>query len=620
MTDDSTVKSELLNALQGQDPTSALVSTAGYFQDSRKIASDLWYLRGLVAEKAGDYPTTLYSFTKARDGLQGSADFLNHFGQFKLNAGQPRGAAEIFKKLVALVPENTDAETALATAYLESGDYRRSFTHWEKLFKKNRSEKSLQYLALTKALAKDYRTAFKLLDGVGERYRLLILDLFARAAFDQAAKIAMKATELWPRQASAWNYRGIIAAEQNCHEEAARSYDKALALNADDHEVLFNAANNMASIGRQQQAVAYYKQSLSYAPEDVRVLRNYGENIRFDVDDPVIKILETLSARQSMSPDDRASVLYTLGKAYDDIKKYNDAMHCFIKAGEIAAGMRAYSGADEVALLERIATLFEDVCLDAITKGQSASNKPVFIVGLPRSGTTLVEQILAGHEKVHAAGELSFLRDAVLDHVDGRIGRKTLPSWEFSDTVSGQIAPSLSGISKGYLDAITKLAPNAQRVIDKQPMNDRYLGFAALAFPGATIIHCVRDLRDTCISCISKNFDGAFAFTDSFEAMAVYAKAQRSIMSFWEHKFPGRIQIVSYEALVAAPEAEARKLIAAVGLDWSDRCLDFAASERVVKTASALQVRQDVYKTSVDRWKRYLPAAEPLIRLLDKAS
>ena len=130
--------------------------------------------------------------------------------------------------------------------------------------------------------------------------------------------------------------------------------------------------------------------------------------------------------------------------------------------------MRAYSGADEVALLERIATLFEDVCLDAIPKGQSASNKPVFIVGLPRSGTTLVEQILAGHEKVHAAGELSFLRDAVLDHVDGRIGRKTLPSWEFSDTVSGQIAPSLSGISKGYLDAITKLAPNAQRVIDKR--------------------------------------------------------------------------------------------------------------------------------------------------------
>lgn len=151
-------------------------------------------------------------------------------------------------------------------------------------------------------------------------------------------------------------------------------------------------------------------------------------------------------------------------------------------------------------------------------------------------------------------------------------------------------------------------------------MNDRYLGFAALAFPGATIIHCVRDLRDTCISCISKNFDGAFAFSDSFEAMAAYAKAQRSLMSFWENKFPGRIQTVSYEALVEAPEAEARRLVDAIGLDWSDRCLDFASSERVVKTASAQQVRQDVYTTSVDRWKRYLPTAEPLIRLLDKTS
>lgn len=372
MVDDSAIKSELLGALQGQDPASALVSTTGYFQESREITSDVWYLRGLVAEKAGDYPTTLCSFTKASEGLEGSADFLNHFGHFLLNAGQPRGAAEIFKKLVALVPDNTDALMALATAYLESGDYRRSFTIWEKLYKKSRTDEDLQYLILTKALSKDYRTAFKLLDGVGERYRLLILDLFARAAFDQAAKVAMKATELWPHQASAWNYRGNIAAEQNYNEEAARAFDKALALASDDHEILFNAANNLASIGRQQQAVAYYKQSMSHAPEDVRVLRNYGECIRFDVDDPVIKTLEELSAGPSLSPDDRASVLYALGKAYDDIKKYNDAMQCFIQAGEIAAGMRAYTGADEIALLDRIAILFEDVSTDAKTKGQSS--------------------------------------------------------------------------------------------------------------------------------------------------------------------------------------------------------------------------------------------------------
>ncbi|MEX0694971.1 MAG: sulfotransferase [Rhodospirillales bacterium] len=619
MLDDTDIKATLQSALQGPDPASALQRCAPYFMEDQQVPCDLWYLRGLVAEKARDYPKALASFTKANAGLGESADFLNYFGTFLLNSGQPWAALDPFKKCAALKPDAEAVQYGLAGAYLESGDYRRSFGQWEKLYKKSRSADHLHHMILSKALARDFRSAFKLLDAEGERYRLLIIALYSRQACDQAARIAARATELWPQQAGAWNYLGIIAARQNQTDEALRAYEKALALAPADHEILFNMANHLASIGRQQQAAEYYRQSLRLAPDDVRVLRNYGESVRFDADDPAIRTLEELSTRPNLPPEDRVSVLYALGKAYEDINQYNDAMRCFLKGGEVAAGLRACSVTDEIALLERVAALFDDIRIDGTTKGRSSSARPVFIVGLPRSGTTLVEQILAGHDKVHGAGELSYLRDAVLEHVDGRLGRKTLPSWEFTEPDADRIGPSLPAISRQYLDQITKLDPNALRVVDKQPMNDRYLGFAALAFPGATIIHCVRDLRDTCLSCVSKNFDAELAFADSFEAVAAYATAQRSLMAYWERKFPDRILTVSYEALVEEPEAEARRLIDAIGLDWSDRCLDFAASGRVVKTASARQVRQDVYKTSVNRWQRYLPAAAPLIRLLDNA-
>ncbi len=320
-----------------------------------------------------------------------------------------------------------------------------------------------------------------------------------------------------------------------------------------------------------------------------------------------------LSKQRDLENSDRSTVHYTLGKAYDDLKRYPEAMNCYLEGGRIKAQARQYPVDEEIKLLARIRGLFQDIPIQTTSQ---ASTKPVFIVGLPRSGTTLVEQILAAHPGVHGAGELSDLRDIVLETFDERDALHTPVICEFLGKAELPSSEVISKIAKSYLNRTSKRAPNALRIIDKQPLNDRYLGFAALAYPNATFIHCVRDLRDTCVSCLSKNFEANFGFTDTMDAMAKYAIAQREHMAFWEQAFPGRIHTVAYEDVIDDMETQARRLVETMDLGWSDECLNYQRVDRGVRTASAQQVRKDIYTSSVKRWERYLPTIQPLIDAL----
>lgn len=467
------------------------------------------------------------------------------------------------------------------------------------------------------AMMKNYREAVKLMNGEGNLYQAVIEQLHSIDAFDQASMIARQATKLWPSMANTWNCLGIIEDDSLNLGKAEKALSKATTLSPNDENILFNLANVYASKGDTKSAVIYYRMVLSQNPININILRNLGECIRYQGDEAEFLTLKELSNNGDVKGSARVAVLSSLGKAYDDIGSHQEAYACYQQSGAIKSTMRQYSIDDEIALLARIRSMFDTVPADIPTTNDSKSSKPVFIVGLPRSGTTLVEQILSAHPKIDGLGELSYLRDAVLQFIDGRQGRRTQPSWEFLENNEHLQTGAFSKISKVYLNEINKHAPNAQRIIDKQPMNDRYLGFAACAFPNAVFIHCVRDLRETCISCLSKNFEAEFSFTDSIDTLARYAKAQREHMAFWEHKFPGRIYTVVYENVIDDLEQQARELVDAVGLDWSDNCLAYQGNKYVVKTASAQQVRQDIYKSSVKRWERYLPDIQPLVDALD---
>ena len=575
------------------------------------------YRKGIAAEKSGDYSLAYSQFSKLVTCENVDASISLYAGYFFLNTGQPWKAQKLFKNLYRMHGNNHDVIDGYARSLFEVGAYRESSRILRKLHKESGDNNIYLRMIMTTAMMKHYREAVKLMNGQGNLYQSVIEQLHSINALEQASMIARQATKLWPSMANVWNHLGIIEGDLLNFKKADKAFSKAVKISPNDKNVLFNLANAHASRGETKSAITYYRRALSQNPTNIDVLRNLGKCLLYQGDEIELQTLKQLSANKDVTGLDRIAVLSSLGKAYDDIGSYQEAFACYQKSGEIKSTMRQYSVDDEIALLARIRTLFDTVPVDMQTANERKSVKPVFIVGLPRSGTTLVEQILAAHPKISGLGELSYLRDTVLKFIDGRQGRRTQPRWEFLENNQHPNEQAITEIAKAYLIQLVKHAPNAQRIIDKQPMNDRYLGFAACAFPNAVFIHCVRDLRDTCVSCLSKNFDAEIGFTDSIDAVVRYARAQREHMAFWENKFPGRIHTVVYENVIDDLEQQARGLVDAVGLDWSDKCLAYQDNKNEVKTASAQQVRQDIYKSSMKRWERYLPAIQPLVDALE---
>ena len=273
-------------------------------------------------------------------------------------------------------------------------------------------------------------------------------------------------------------------------------------------------------------------------------------------------------------------------------------------------------------LFDQIEAAFTPELIAEKSGGGDPSSMPIFVIGMPRSGTTLVEQIIASHPQVHGAGELKTFNDVVLT-VHGPDG-KTIP---YPDFVPALAAGPLKQIGSRYLALVRDLVSrsdgekkDAPYVTDKMPSNYYFAGLIHLALPNAKIIHTMRDPVDTCISCFSKLFAGEQNHTYDLGELGRYYKRYQQLMAHWRRVLPpGRIFDVRYEDVVADVEGEARRIIAHCGLPWDDRCLAFHETRRPIRTASATQVRQPIYKSAVGRWRVYEQQLGPLLIALDGA-
>jgi hypothetical protein len=238
------------------------------------------------------------------------------------------------------------------------------------------------------------------------------------------------------------------------------------------------------------------------------------------------------------------------------------------------------------------------------------SELPVFIIGMPRSGTTLVEQILSSHPRFAGAGELLEMQYSRLD-----LPALLNVSEPYPACLMKLTRETAWGLAERYLQRLRREDSHALRVSDKLPENYYQLGLIAVLFPRARIIHCQRDPRDTCVSCFCENFEGV-RYSTSLENLGQYYVEYERLMAFWRKVLPNPLFEVQYEDLVDRQEAVSRDLVAFCGLDWDDRCLQFHETRRTVQTASNLQVRQPMYASSVGRWRRYEKHLEPLLKLL----
>jgi len=360
-------------------------------------------------------------------------------------------------------------------------------------------------------------------------------------------------------------------------------------------------------VGRADDAMAAYDRALAAFPASAAAWFGRADLKKFTPDDPDLARMELLLASGGIERHGNLAFLrYALAKAWLDAGDIESGFHHLDSGSRMVRATLGWDADAADRQMAATAQIFTPALL-AGSRGGIPSDLPVFVLGMPRSGTTLIEQILASHPSVHGAGEL-----ATLGRLANGIG--------FPGAVPRLSAEDFTALGRRYLDRVEPLAAGKSRVVDKMPGNFLFAGLIRLILPNARIIHCRRDPVDTCLSCYMKLFSGEQGFTYDLTELGRFHQGYQRLMAHWRDVLPPENFIeVDYESVVEDLEGQARRLIAFCGLDWNPSCLDFHQNTRAVRTASVTQVRQPIYKSSVGRWRRYQDHLGPLLAALGEA-
>ncbi len=318
-----------------------------------------------------------------------------------------------------------------------------------------------------------------------------------------------------------------------------------------------------------------------------------------------LKLIQSALELPDISPEDRQLAHLAATEVLDHIGRYDDAFSHAVKAHQ--ASRRPYYRHVMRQLVDRTIEYFTPEKLHTLPRASHGSRRPVFIVGMPRSGTTLVEQILATHPDVHGAGELSLIHDAA------RLIASNAQPPVFPDCLDSLPLRGCNELAGQILSALENLNPTTRYVTDKMPQNFMFLGLIAILFPDAHIIHCTRDPLDTCLSCYTTHFTLGHEFAQDLSDLGDYFRQYQRLMSHWRDRLKFPMIEMSYERVVSNFEGEVRRLLEHLDLGWDERCLNFHRNTRHVPTASVQQVRRPLYSSSVGRWRRYEKHLQPLI-------
>lgn len=312
------------------------------------------------------------------------------------------------------------------------------------------------------------------------------------------------------------------------------------------------------------------------------------------------------------TPAGEVRVCFALAKELEDIGAAEASFDVLTRGAQLRRKHLNYNIADDLQTIEAISDTFTRELLENSAPGYPG-NKPVFVIGLPRTGTTLVEQILGSHPEVHAAGELNDFAIQLM-----QLTRRQAPAQSLSrrELVKQTAKLDFKALGKAYLDSCRPRTGSTPYFVDKMPLNFLYAGLIRLALPGAKIVHLTRHPMDTCYAIYKRLFQDAYPWSYDLEEIALYYSAYKQLMTHWKNAMPGVIHELSYEDLVHDMEGQTRHLLDYCGLDWDARCLRFHENPSASTTASASQVRQPVYQSSVNRWKAYESQLAPLRKRL----
>ncbi len=409
--------------------------------------------------------------------------------------------------------------------------------------------------------------------------------------------------------------------------EAAAAFSKAVQMNGECPAAITHLANNAVENGEIDEALRLYRQALEISPDFAPAHFKYSRAQRFKNENPTIEYarrLAELVANRDRRPHEQIQLNFALAKVLDDIGQYDRAWQHYDRANRLKKGhsqslsrtSKEIDGRSRVPLRDTVESAISFFTPEFFGSNRATGNPstaPVFIVGMPRSGTTLTEQILSSHPDVVGAGELKDI-ERIRQQIAG-LGAENAndQQWLYPNVLAALKHQQLRDFADTHVAFLDQLRRDARFVTDKMPTNFIHLGLIAILFPNATIIHCRRDPMDVLISCYCQNLSPPFC---DLESLALYHQQYRRLMDHWNQVLPLKIHSVDYESMVSDPETHSRKLIEFCGLDWNERCLNFHANERAVHTPSKWQVRQPMYRTSVGKWKRFESHLSQIVELV----
>lgn len=511
---------------------------------------------GFTLMSASQYPEAEAHLRQALLKHPHAAPIHNALGVVLYGQARMSDAVSSFRRVIALWPKEAEAYANLGNALRETGQHAEAESNYRRAIELNES--------------------------------------FARAHFDLAGLCYM----------------------QERYAEAEQSYRRALQLKPDYVEACNNLGRSIRRQGRLDEAREHFDKAMAIDPDSVEAYFNLASLRTFTPEHPEPARLEKLVNRLPFLPENsRIRYWFALGKMREDLGRYDDAFTAYAEGNRLKYAQITPDEASKIALIDNVRAVFNESFFASHSAPTTASSRsPIFIVGMPRSGTSLIEQILSSHPDIHGAGELPDLETILF-----ALARKAGKSVENYPEVAAQLsAEECLRLGETYTDGVWKLAPQATRITDKMMSNFAHIGMIRQMFPQAKIIHAMRDPMDSCFSCFATLFaKNNLDFAYDLGTLGRYYARYIQLMQHWQGVLPtGSILELRYENMVADTEGQARRLLDYLGLPWDPQCLNFHENKRIVRTASAAQVRRPIYRSSLARWRRFEAQLAPLLDIV----
>ncbi|NIB38307.1 tetratricopeptide repeat protein [Pseudomaricurvus alkylphenolicus] len=397
--------------------------------------------------------------------------------------------------------------------------------------------------------------------------------------------------------------------------KAREVFEAAAALVPDSMHYQFNLATALRGLGELEAAETIYDKVIERHPEDFEAYANRSQLRKQTEERNHIDELAGLLQNHFENWRDEVQLCFALAKECEDVGRYEQSFKALKRGADIRRGHTHYQVEGDLEAISNIVQTFSETVINR-QQDTCFSDEPIFVLGLPRTGTTLVERILGSHSCVTSAGELQNFAAEMVKQVRRASPAETLDKVKM---IKRSVAVDFRQLGHDYIESTRPLTGSKPHFIDKLPLNYLYMGLIAMALPNAKIIHLTRHPMDACYAIYKTLFQDAYPFSYNLEDLGRYYIAYHHMMAHWRKVMPGKFLDVSYEQLVADQENQTRRLLEYCDLPWEDACLEFHRNTQASMTASAAQIRQPIYNSSVEKWRRYETQLEPLRVLLENA-